>query len=56
MKKITPTVEGFFNEFLGALLSMGYRGSGWVEEDLKKFQVLLKRGFARRIEEEEPPA
>jgi len=55
-KKITPTVEGFFNEFLSALLSMGYRGSGWTEEDLKKFQELLKRGFARRIEEEEPPS
>ena len=53
-KKITPTVEGFFNDFLSALLSMGYRGSGWTEEDLKKFQELLKRGFARRIKEEAP--
>jgi uncharacterized protein (DUF362 family) len=55
-KKITPRVEGFFNNFLSALLSMGYRGSRWTEEDLKKFQELLKKGFARRIEEEETPA
>ncbi len=55
-KKITPTVEGFFNKFLSALLSLGYRGSGWTQEDLKKFQELLKRGLARQIEEEESHA
>ena len=54
-KKITPMVEEFFNNFLSALLSMGYRGSGWTEENFKKFQELLKKGFARRTEEEEPP-
>lgn len=52
-KKITPSVEAFFNKSLSSLLSMGYRGRGWTEEDLKRFRGLLERGFIREIEEED---
>ena len=51
-RRITPVVEGVFNDFLSALLSMGYRGRGWTEEDLERFRGLLKKGFKRQIEEE----
>lgn len=53
MTKLTSAIEVALNGFLGALLGMGYRGSGWTEEELESFQELLKKGFVREIEAED---
>ena len=51
-RRITPAVEGAFNDFLSGLLSMGYRGKGWTEDDMESFRGLLEKGFDGQIEED----
>jgi hypothetical protein len=51
-RRITPAVEGAFNDFLSGLLGMGYRGKGWTEDDMESFRGLLEKGFDGQIEED----
>ena len=41
-RELTPETERVFNDILGGLFRSGYRGSKWVEDDIKKFQDHLK--------------
>ena len=42
LRDLTPELERVLNDVLGGLFRSGYRGSKWVEADLKKFQDLIK--------------
>lgn len=42
LRDLTPELERVLNDILGGLFRSGYQGIKWVEDDLKKFQDLIK--------------